>query len=345
MKNSFQFILPILFLLCNFPLIAGSSILITGGAGYIGSHIAYRMKQEGYRIIVLDKKYNQDLTDWAECIRGDVADTNLLHQIFKQYDIEAVVHCAALLSVGESVHHPNKYYRNNVINTLLLLETMLAHGVHKLIFSSSAAVYGVPKKVPIPENHPRNPINPYGKTKLMIEMICEDFASAYGLSFVILRYFNAAGAMPAWGLGEIHDPETHLIPLLLRAAIEKRPFYIFGTDYPTKDGTCVRDFIHVLDIAEAHVAALRYLQNGGQSDYFNLGTGHGFSVEEVIKETQRVCKTPINIVYSDRRPGDPPVLVAEANKVQTILGWKPVHSQLNNIIQSAYEFMCSFIYK
>ncbi len=339
MKNTY--LLVIVFLLMNaIHLIAVSTILVTGGAGYIGSHVAYRMKQEGYRVVILDKMHNNEVQNWAEFIEGDVGDKQLLADIFSHHDIKAVVHCAAFLQVGESVKDPLKYYCNNVVNTLILLETMLEHGVKTFIFSSSAAVYGLPKWIPLTEDHSRNPINPYGNTKLMIEIICQDFSRAYGLKFVMLRYFNAAGGAPEWGLGEVHDPETHLIPLILRAALHKKPFYIFGTDYPTADGTCVRDFIHVLDIAQAHICALNYLHNGGTSDYFNLGTGHGFSVSQVIDEVKRVCNIPINIISNDRRPGDPAVLVADPSKAHDILRWEPQYSQLDTMIQSAYQFMC-----
>ena len=327
-------------LLYSVRLIAVVSILITGGSGYIGSHVAYRMKQEGYHIINLDKKNNKALHNVVEYIEGDVADKDLLASIFETYDVEAVVHCAALLQVGESVKDPLKYYINNVSNTLVLLETMLKYDIKTFIFSSSAAVYGVPQWLPLTEDHPRNPINPYGRTKLMIEMICEDFAQAYGLQFVMLRYFNAAGAMPARGLGEEHSPETHLIPCFLHSLIQNRSFYIFGNDYSTPDGTCIRDFIHVCDIADAHWCALNYLQNGGTSDCFNLGTGHGFSIKEVIETAQKVCSKSIDVQFCKRRPGDPPTLVADFIKAHKVLGWKPKYSKLENIIQDAYQYMC-----
>ena len=248
------------------------------------------------------------------------------------------MHFAALIEVGESVKNPRAFYNNNVIKTIQLLETMLDHNIKKFIFSSSCAVYGTPQQLPLTETHPRNPISPYGNNKLMVEFALEDFSRAYGLQFVALRYFNAAGSMPEYGLGEQHTPESHLIPILLRAAHEGRPFYIFGTDYNTKDGSCVRDFLHTWDLADAHWLALEHLNNGNPSDCFNLGTGHGFSVKEMIEVAQKVCGVQIKTIESARRPGDPATLVADLSKARDILGWEPRYSNLEHIVKTANTF-------
>ena len=334
------FLSCILLLLVNLSIFSVSSILVTGGAGFIGSHVAYRMMQEGYHIIILDNTTNNvNHVSWATCIAGDYAEKEKLAELFQQYDIKAVVHCAAYIQVGESVRNPWKYYDNNVSKTLVLLDTMRKYGIRKLIFSSSAAVYGNPQWVPMTEDHPRDPINPYGNTKYMMELICQDFHRAYGLEYVIFRYFNAAGAMPDWGLGEKHEPETHLIPLLLQSALNGNPFYLFGTDYTTKDGTCIRDYIHVYDIAQAHVLALHYLDNGGISDFFNLGTGHGFSVKQVVEMVEKITDKKVNLHVTNRRPGDPPVLIASAKRAKKILGWQPQYPTLEQIVGDAYLFM------
>jgi len=338
------------------------TILITGGAGYIGSHTALYMAQKGYNVIVLDtyrhgqktpETFHKITLDRAQGLPGeaqraktglisvinsDFADEAVLSTIFSNHDIHAVMHFAALIEVGESVKNPRAFYNNNVVKTIKLLECMLDHGIKKFIFSSSCAVYGTPQKLPLTEDHQRTPISPYGNNKMMVELALEDFHAAYGLEYVSLRYFNAAGAMPEYGLGEQHVPETHLIPILLRAVHENRPFYIFGSDYPTKDGSCVRDYLHVWDLAQAHWLALEHLNQGNGSDYFNLGTGDGFSVKEMIDAVQKVCGKSINVIAADRRAGDPAVLVADKSKACNILGWQPQHSNLECILETANTF-------
>jgi UDP-glucose 4-epimerase len=321
-----------------------STILVTGGAGYIGSHAVLQLKQAGYNVVVLDNLVygHRDIVEQVlqvEFVEGDTNDRPLLDQLFARYPIAAVMHFAAYAYVGESVQDPDKYYRNNVIGTLTLLEAMLAANVKQFVFSSTCATYGVPKTVPIPEDHPQNPINPYGMTKLMVEHILSDFDGAYGLKSVCFRYFNAAGADPAGQLGEDHQPETHLIPLVLQTALGLRESVaVFGTDYPTDDGTCIRDYIHVTDLASAHVLGLEYLLKGGQSDRFNLGNGSGFSVKDVIETARRVTGREIKVVEQDRRPGDPPALIGSAEKARTILGWQPQYGDLNEIIRHAWSW-------
>ncbi len=316
------------------------AILVIGGAGYIGSHTAYLLKQKGYKVIVLDKYvHNQQFNpSWATVIKKDFADAETLEHIFSTYNISAVMHFAACIEVGESVKNPLKFYENNVSKTITLFNAMRKNGINKFIFSSSCAVYGMPQQLPLTEDHTKNPINPYGKTKFMIENILEDMNQAYGFNYVSLRYFNAAGALPEEQLGEQHKPETHIIPLLLRAAQNGLPFNIFGNDYETKDGTAVRDYLHVLDIAQAHLAALQHLEKGHPSDCFNLGTGTGFSVKEMVDAVEKVCRTPIKTVWQERRPGDPAVLVADPTKAQTILKWQPKYSDLEFILKSALAF-------
>lgn len=314
------------------------NILITGGAGYIGSHIAWLMAHSNYNIIVLDNLvYGQTFNfQWATLIKGDYGNAQLLEEIFTTYSIDTVIHCAASIEVGESVKNPLKFYENNVAKTITLLQTMSLYKISKIIFSSSCAVYGIPQGVPIPEDHPKLPISPYGHTKLMIETILQDTFNAYGISYVVLRFFNAAGALHSEGLYEQHKPETHLIPLLLQAAIGHKPFYIFGSCRPTLDGTCIRDFVHVLDIAKAHMQAIEYLNNGNRPDIFNLGTGEGFSIKEIVHATENICQCAIDIEYKEDRPGDPSVLIADAQKAKTILTWIPIYSDLETIIKSAY---------
>ncbi|MBX9256015.1 UDP-glucose 4-epimerase GalE [Desmonostoc muscorum CCALA 125] len=320
------------------------TILVTGGAGYIGSHTVLALKQAGYNIVILDNLVygHRDLVEkvlQVELIVGDTGDRPLLDQLFKTHDIEAVMHFSAYAYVGESVTDPAKYYRNNVLGTLTLLEAMLAASVKKFVFSSTCATYGVPEFVPIPETHPQNPINPYGATKLMVERILADFDVAYGLKSVRFRYFNAAGANPNGLLGEDHNPETHLIPLVLLTALGKREsISIFGTDYPTEDGTCIRDYIHVNDLADAHILGLEYLLKGGDSEVFNLGNGSGFSVREVIAAVQEVTGVSIPIEERDRRPGDPPILIGSGEKARTILGWQPQYPSIKDIVADAWQW-------
>ncbi len=319
------------------------TVLVTGGAGYIGSHTVLALKQAGYKVLVLDNLVygHRDVADslQVELIQGDISDRPLLDQIFAQHSIQAVIHFAAYAYVGESVTDPAKYYRNNVVGTLTLLEAMVAAGVNSMVFSSTCATYGHPQQIPIPEEHPQNPINPYGATKLMVERILSDFDLAYGLRSVRFRYFNAAGADPQGQLGEDHNPETHLIPLVLLTALGQRDqISIFGTDYDTPDGTCIRDYIHVTDLAQAHVQGLEYLLNGGETAVFNLGNGSGFSVREVIQAARNITGHSIPVVETDRRPGDPAVLVGSAKKAQEALGWKPKYFQLEAILEHAWQW-------
>ncbi len=314
------------------------TILITGGAGYIGSHTAYCMVQQGYNVVIVDKLVHgqQWHHPWARCIVADFADTQVLDTIFQENNVQAVMHFAAYAQVGQSVKDPLMYYDNNVSKTVTLVQKMLEHGVKKIIFSSSCAVYGIPQTLPLTEDHPCNPINPYGTTKHMVERVLEDCRSAYDLQYVSLRYFNAAGGLPELGLSEQHVPETHLIPLLFQAAATNTPFALFGVDHATFDGSCIRDFLHVVDIAQAHSFALTHLNNGLPSDVFNLGTGTGFSVKQVIAAAEQVCKTKIPVVYAQKRPGDPAILVANASRARDMLGWNPTCSSLEFILKSAY---------
>lgn len=319
-------------------------VLVTGGAGYIGSHAVLALKQAGYDVLILDNLVygHQDLVEQVlqvEMIVGDTADRTLLDQLFSSYKIAAVMHFAAYAYVGESVSDPAKYYQNNVTGTLTLLEAMNAAGVKNFVFSSTCASYGVPKTNPIPEDHPQDPINPYGRSKYMVEQILDDFDHAYDLRSVRFRYFNACGADPEGRIGEDHNPETHLIPLVLQTALGKRDsISIFGTDYPTPDGTCVRDYIHVTDLADAHVLGLKYLLNGGETAIFNLGNGNGFSVREVIDVARQVTGRDIPAVECDRRPGDPPALVGSSEKARSILGWQPQYADLPTIIRHAWDW-------
>ncbi|OIP77660.1 MAG: UDP-glucose 4-epimerase GalE [Oscillatoriales cyanobacterium CG2_30_44_21] len=319
------------------------TILVTGGAGYIGSHAVKALQKADYRVIVLDNLVygHQDITQTlgAELIVGDTTDRNLLDRLFREYDISAVMHFAAYAYVGESVTQPDKYYRNNVMGTLSLLEAMVAANVKKFVFSSTCASYGVPQQIPITEDHPQAPINPYGASKLMVERILQDFDVAYDLKSVIFRYFNAAGADPEGAIGEDHQPETHLIPLVLWAALGKREtITVYGSDYPTEDGTCVRDYIHVTDLAEAHILGLQYLLNGNQSEIFNLGNGNGFSVQRVIDTARQVTGKTINVLKGDRRVGDPPALVGSSAKARQILNWQPKYADLSVILQHAWTW-------
>ncbi len=320
------------------------TILVTGGAGYIGSHSVLTLQKAGYEVIILDNLVygHQDLAETAlgtKLIVGDTCDRTLLQQIFSEHQIDAVMHFAAYAYVGESVTKPAKYYHNNVIGTFTLLEAMLEANVKNFVFSSTCATYGVPESVPIKEEQPQNPINPYGATKLMVERILQDFSYAYDFRSVCLRYFNAAGADPNGNLGEDHNPETHLIPLVLQTALgHRKSISIFGTDYETPDGSCVRDYIHVLDIAQAHILALKYLLNNGKTDVFNLGNGSGFSVKEVIETARKITRKEIKSVECDRRAGDPPALVGSGAKAQKILGWQPEYSNLEAIITHAWQW-------
>ncbi|MDP3035858.1 MAG: UDP-glucose 4-epimerase GalE [Methanobacteriaceae archaeon] len=316
-------------------------ILIVGGAGYIGSHVNKVLHENGEETLVLDNlSYgHEEFVKWGEFVKGDLSDTELLKNIFKKYSIEVVMHFAAFTCVGESVEDPQKYYMNNLKNTLNLLAVMKEFKVNKFIFSSTCAVYGEPEKLPLSEDHPLNPMSPYGSSKLMVEKILEDYSQAYDLRYVSLRYFNAAGADPSSEIGEWHNPETHLIPIILDAASGRRESVsIYGTDYPTPDGTCIRDYIHVLDLAQAHYKALKYLNNENKSQVFNLGNGNGFSVKEVIQTGQIVTGNQIKVIEDEPRPGDPPILVGSSEKARELLGWNPQWTNLQDIISTAWDW-------
>ncbi|WP_425500536.1 UDP-glucose 4-epimerase GalE [Sodalinema gerasimenkoae] len=320
------------------------TILVTGGAGYIGSHAVLALKAAGYAVIILDNLVygHRDLVEEVldvEFILGDTCDRPLLDDLFAHHTIAAVMHFAAYIFVGESVTDPAKYYHNNVVGTLTLLEAMQAAGVQHLVFSSTCATYGIPQFMPLTEDHPQLPINPYGFSKLMVEQILADFDTAYGLKSVCFRYFNAAGADPQARLGEDHHPETHLIPLVLQAALGRREsIAIFGTDYDTPDGTCVRDYIHVCDLAQAHVLGLEYLMGGGNSQAFNLGNGNGFSVKDVIDVATEVTGRKIPVKIADRRAGDSPILVGSSDKARQTLGWTPQYPELGDIVRHAWQW-------
>ena len=318
-----------------------SSILVVGGAGYIGSHMVKMLVQSGHEVIALDNLSTgfRDAVHYGCLIEGDLADQALLDRIFAQNSIAAVMHFAALSQVGESMREPTRYYRNNVANTQNLLDAMLRHGVKRFIFSSTAAIFGQPETLLIDEQHPQRPINPYGRSKRMVEEMLGDYDRAYGLRSVCLRYFNAAGADPEGGLGERHDPESHLIPLVLQAASSRRDHIaVFGNDYPTPDGTCIRDYIHVWDLCSAHLLALGHLLADGGSDAFNLGNGTGFSVQAVIDTARRVTGEVIPTVAQERRAGDPAVLVADSAKARRELGWQPCFEGLETIVGHAWEW-------
>ena len=312
------------------------NILVTGGAGYIGSHTAELMEKSGHAPIVYDNLSAGHR--WAvglkTLVEADLTDKLSIQRALKQHNIEAVIHFAAHTYVGESVKDPRKYFQNNAVNTLNLLDMMLDTGVKYFVYSSTCATYGIPERLPISEEHPQHPVNPYGESKLFIERVLHWYEKAYDLGWVALRYFNAAGA--SGQLGECHDPETHLIPLAIEAVLTGVPLSVFGTDYPTEDGTAVRDYIHVDDLASAHLSALEYLLRHGTSRAFNLGTGKGHSVREVIEMVERVGKKPVPYRAANRRPGDPPVLVADSRAAKELLGWTPQRSSLREIVESAW---------
>jgi len=316
-------------------------ILVTGGAGYIGSHVVKALGEKGFDVLVVDNlsKGHKEAILYGKLIVADLQDKETLDAIFEGFKPDAVMHFAAFIEVAESVKEPLKYYKNNTVNTMNLLEVMLKNDVDKLIFSSTAAVYGNPEKVPIPETESIKPINPYGQSKVFVEKVLQDFDKSYGLKYVSLRYFNAAGADPEGRIGESHNPETHLIPLILKTAKgERESIKIFGTDYPTPDGTCIRDYIHVDDLAEAHILALEYLLNGGNSKVFNCGYGHGFSVREVIDTARKVTGIDFKVEETERRPGDPAILVADSSKLRKVLDWKPRFNDLEYIIRTAWNW-------
>jgi UDP-arabinose 4-epimerase len=318
-----------------------SKVLVTGGAGYIGSHACKALAQAGHRPITYDNLVygHHWAVQWGPFEQGDIADRERLDQVMGEYRPDAVMHFAAFAYVGESVGDPGKYYRNNVAGTLTLLEAMRDHGVGKIIFSSTCATYGEPTLVPIRESEPQSPVNPYGWSKLMVERMLQDFGRAHGLRSAALRYFNAAGADPAGEIGEEHHPETHLIPLVLDAALGRRPqITVFGDDYDTPDGTCIRDYIHVTDLAAAHVLALGSLDEQEGFSAYNLGNGAGYSVREVIDTSRRITGREIPLVVGPRRPGDPPVLVGDASRAKQELGWKPRYADLSTIVDTAWRW-------
>lgn len=321
-------------------------ILVTGGAGYIGSHCVMTLLEKGFEVIIFDNLSTghietvQTLQNYGNLrfVQGDLLNQCDLKSLFEQNNIDAVIHFAAFSQVAESVKNPKKYYINNVVGTLNLLNAMLDHNVKNIVFSSTAATYGEPVYTPIDEKHPQNPINPYGQTKLTIEKIMDDYNKAYSLKSVRLRYFNVAGADSKSRIGEWHDPETHLIPNILKSTFSGgKTFQMFGDDYNTKDGTCVRDYINVEDLANAHLLALKYLENGGETNYFNLGTNEGNTVKEVFALCEKVTNREIPIEIKPRRQGDPAVLVADNKKAKEVLGWQP-EKTLENSIQSAYDW-------
>lgn len=316
-------------------------ILVVGGAGYIGSHMVKMLLDEGHKVVTFDNLSSgfRDAVLGGDFVEGDLANTALLDDVFTKYKPEAVMHFASYIQVGESVQHPAKYYFNNFTNTLNLLNTMVKHQVNSFIFSSTAAVFGEPEYVPIDEAHPKAPLNPYGRSKLMVEQILADYEHAYGLKSVCLRYFNAAGADPGALLGERHEPETHLIPLVLQAISGRRSHIsVFGRDYDTPDGTCIRDYIHIVDLCSAHLLALTQLVKDGVSQRFNLGNGAGFSVQEVISVAEQVTGKKVNVIDAPRRAGDPARLVADATLAKNTLGWSPVYTDLATIIAHAWAW-------
>lgn len=321
---------------------ADQSILVVGGAGYIGSHMVLDLLQAGHEVVVLDNlsRGHRDLLAGGTFVEGDLGDGRLLDRVFSQYRIAAVMHFAAYSLVGESVSKPLDYYRNNVAHTVELLAAMARHHVRCFIFSSTAAVYGEPRAMePLRENDPCQPTNPYGATKLAVERMLADNAAAGDFRYVSLRYFNAAGADPSGRAGERHQPETHLIPLVLQVATgERQAIQIYGTDYPTPDGTCVRDYVHVHDLTQAHLLALKHLLNGGDSAVYNLGNNKGYSVREVVEMARRITMHPIPAIEAGRRAGDPAFLVADSTRIRRELGWQPRHEKLETIIESAWAW-------
>ena len=317
------------------------TIFVTGGAGYVGSHCCKEFAAQGWNVVVYDNLSRgwRDLARWGELVEGDILDRDALQSALTAAKPDVLAHFAALTYVGESVEDPALYYRNNTLGTFNILESMRAVGVDKMIFSSTAATYGVPHQVPMPEDHPQQPINPYGWSKLMVERMMDDYARAYGLRFASLRYFNAAGASPDGEIGERHEPETHVIPLAAKGALSSDyAFTIFGDDFDTRDGTCVRDYIHVCDLGRAHAAAAKYLMDGGAAEFFNLGTGEGTTVKEIADAIEKVSGRPLPRKIGPRRAGDPAVLVASNAKAKAKLGWEPTQSSVDEIVQSAWNW-------
>lgn len=320
---------------------AAKKVLVTGGAGYIGSQVCKLLRRAGYEPVTLDNLSNgrKDVVRWGPLEVGDIADRAFVAKVLKTHNPIGVLHFAAFTDVGESVHRPEKYYQNNVMGTLNLLEVLREHKINNIIFSSTCATYGDVQKVPIDENTPQRPINPYGWTKLFGEQIIKDFRQAYGMRFALLRYFNVAGADLDGDLGEDHQPPVHVIPIIFDGAVGRKPhFSLFGDDYATPDGTCIRDYIHVVDLAEAHIRALEYLQTHDEGIEINLGSGKGFSVKELITHTEKIIgkKVPVQIV--PRREGDAPTLVADASRAKKVLGWTARHSDIDTILKTAWQW-------
>ena len=315
-------------------------ILVTGGAGYIGSNTTLQLLDAGYDVVVVDNlsRGHREVVDPARLRVVDVLDTEGLVRVMNESPCDAVIHFAAYIAVGESMKVPEVYFRNNTAGSLSLLTAMLKAGIGKIVFSSTAAVYGMPERMPIPESAPSAPVNAYGESKVMVETLLEWFDRIHGMRSVCLRYFNASGADPKCRAGEDHDPETHLIPLLFRAVRTGEPVTLFGDDYATPDGTCIRDYIHVTDLAQAHIAAVEELCGGGESKKFNVGTGHGFSVKEVMSAVEEITGKKVPFEMGPRRDGDPPVLVADSTRLQLELGWKPEYSDLRRIVETAWAW-------
>lgn len=317
------------------------TVLVVGGAGYIGAHTNKELCKNGYKTVVYDNLNtgHKGFCLWGNFFQGDLNDIRKLQEVFTEYPIDTVMHFAGSAYVGESVVDPEKYYLNNVRNTLNLLQVMREFKVNKIIFSSSCSIYGIPEELPIKEDSKQNPINPYGWSKLMIEQILKDYSKSYGLRFMALRYFNAAGADPESEIGEWHEPETHVIPLILDAASGRiENLKVFGNDYPTSDGTCIRDYIHVSDIAHAHVLALDFLNRGGESQCFNLGNSRGYSIKELIATAESVTKKKVPFLIESRREGDPHSLIGNTQRAVEILAWRAQYSDLNTIIESAWRW-------
>ncbi|MCL2088500.1 MAG: UDP-glucose 4-epimerase GalE [Oscillospiraceae bacterium] len=317
------------------------SVLVTGGAGYIGSHTVAELLDGGYETVVADnlQKGHERAVTGGRFYHGDVRDAEFMNRVMSENDIDSVIHFAADSLVAESVADPLKYYNNNLVTVLCLLEVMNRYNVKHIVFSSTAATYGEPRNIPILETDPAEPINPYGETKLAVEKALKWADNAYGIKFAALRYFNAAGAHISGEIGEDHSPETHIIPIILQAALGRQDkFTIFGSDYNTPDGTCVRDYIHVTDLADAHIKALRNLKQQNESDIYNLGSSKGFSNKEVYDAAVRVTGADIKLAYGDRRPGDPPALVASSEKIRQKLGWTPKYTELEKIIETAWNW-------
>ncbi len=315
-------------------------VLVTGGAGYIGSHAVRELINSGHHVTVLDnlsKGHEEAVDPRATLLVGSTTNHELIIQRLHAHQIEAVMHFAADIEVGESVLDPYKYYANNFSNTLKLLHTMVIAGVKKVVFSSTAAVYGNPERTPIEEDQRRNPINPYGRSKMMTEMAIEDFCHAYGIGYTILRYFNVAGASPDASIGEDHKPESHLIPRILHAVRDGGEVRLFGTDYDTPDGTCIRDYVHVVDLARAHILALEKMEEG-KGNIYNIGSEKGFSVREVIAACEKVVGNRINVIEEKRRPGDPAVLIASSNKIRNELNWEPLYPRIETLVQHAWRW-------